>query len=199
MRFTLLPDPAFIQLGSRLEQKMEEAASLITSETFDSFADDLMLSVLRSEFEKARADEGSIWLVDSQQNVLIPVYNTGPNAETIVGRFFQPLTSGLISMVFANQQAFCENDMRKNPGHDKSLDTQLDVHTESMIAVPFYYARKCRGVISCVRFWDPTDGEPPSNFGFDERSIREVSLASALLERFFTAKLVSRIIGWEVE
>jgi hypothetical protein len=199
MRFTLLPDPVFLQLGSMLEQKMEEAASLITSETFDSFADDLMLSVLRSEFEKAKADEGSIWLVNSQQNGLIPVYNTGPNAATIVGNYFQPFTSGLISMVFANQQAFCENQIRNNPGHDKSLDTRLAVHTESMIAVPFYYARKCRGVISCVRFWDPADGEPPSNFGFDERSIREVTLASALLERFFTAKLLSRVIGWEAE
>jgi hypothetical protein len=199
MRFTLLVDSAFLQLGSRLEQKVEEAALLITSETFASFVDDLMLSVLRSGFEKAKADEGTIWLVNGRQDGLVPVHNTGANTENLVGKFVQPLTHGLISMVFANQQAFCENQVQKHRGHDRSLDTRLEVQTEAMIAIPFHYARKCRGVISCVRLWDPVHGEAPQNFGFDEFSLREVALAGAVLERCFTAKLISRIIGWEVE
>ena len=43
---------------------------------------------------------------------------------------------GIISMVYGNEQAFCENEVYRNADQDKTLDQKLNVLTCGMIAVP---------------------------------------------------------------
>lgn len=101
-------------------------------------------------FAAANADEGTVWLFNPAANSLVACYNSGPDAERIVG-FGQPVGRGLISMVFETEQAFCENDVQMNPAQDKSLDQKLGKPTRALIALPFYVQGETCGVISCVR------------------------------------------------
>src|SRR5271165_6941622 len=100
MRFTLLPDPRFRKHASALADRLDKAAKLITRETFNDFADDLMTIVLEERFAAAGADEGTLWLVNPSKPELDSVFNNGPMAAKIL-KHSQKLDRGLISMVFS--------------------------------------------------------------------------------------------------
>ena len=108
------------------------------------------LAELSAAFAAANADEGTVWLRSPDGDCLVAFYNSGPDAERIVG-FQQPLGSGLISMVFETEQAFCENEVQRSSVQDKRLDRHLGKDTRSLIAVPFGIRGEICGVISCVR------------------------------------------------
>jgi hypothetical protein len=194
MRFTLLPDPRFRKHFSDLVDRLDKAAQLITRETFNDFADDLMTTVLQDSFDAAGADEGTLWIVNSSKRELHAVFNSGPTARKM-SELSQTLDRGLISMVFSTGQPFCENNIGQNPEHDKAVDRQIGLPTAAMIAVPFYFAQQCRGIISCVHL-SKKRGSAPSRKGFDMESMREVNRAASLLTRLFDFKLISRIIGY---
>ena len=150
MRFSLLPDPRFRKHLSALVDRLDKAAKLITRETFADFADDLMTTILADSFDAAGADEGTLWLVNPGRAELDAVFNNGPTAAKIL-KHSQKLDRGLISMVFSTGQPFCENNIAENPDHDKAVDQATGASTTAMIAVPFYYAQQCRGIVSCVQ------------------------------------------------
>jgi GAF domain-containing protein len=97
------------------------------------------------------ADEGSVWWADPERSALTIVLNSGPHRDRLVGTFSQPLSAGLISMVFATQQPFGESDVARNRTQDSTLDQKLGVRTEAMIAVPLVMNDLPVGVISCVQ------------------------------------------------
>jgi len=84
----------------------------------------------------------------------------------------------------------------RNAAQDRALDQKLAVRTESMIAVPFYFARECRGVISCVKLSHP-DGSNAILKGFTMESMREIGLAAAILSSLFDYRLLAGVLGWE--
>src|SRR5690348_2635802 len=98
---------------------------------FKQLVDPLLRKVLEQGIKEAEADEGTVWLVDAAEEFLEPAFNTGPHAEQIIGQFKQPLNAGLISMVFASEQCFIENDISRNAHQSKLLDTQLQVRTHA--------------------------------------------------------------------
>jgi hypothetical protein len=195
-RLNLLPDPAFAELRPLLAERLERIATNIEPLQFASLLDPLTQQTLERGFAEAGAHEGTVWLVDSSETHLVPCYNNGPQAEQLVGQFKQPLSSGLICMVFASEQPFLENEVWKNAAQSKLLDTKLQVQTCAMIAVPFYFLRGCRGVISCVRLKRP-DGEIPESFRPEHLTLvqRTASLCSRLIE----FRLLSRAVGWTNE
>ena len=148
MRFTLLPDPRFRKHFSGLTDRLDRAAKLVTRETFNDFADDLMTTILGDSFAVAGADEGTLWLLDPAKRQLDAVFNTGSTAAKVT-KLSQTLDRGLISMVFSTGQPFCENDMSQNPEHDKTFDLQVGSPTTAMIAV-ILFSQECRGIVSCV-------------------------------------------------
>jgi hypothetical protein len=194
MRFSLLPDPRFRKHASALADRLDKAAKLITRETFNDFADDLMTTILEDSFDAAGADEGTLWLVNPGKPELDTVFNNGPTAAKIL-KHSQKLDRGLISMVFSTGQPFCENNISENPEHDKAVDRETGFSTTAMIAVPFYFAQQCRGIVSCVQL-TKKPGSAPTRAAFDMESMREVSRAASLLTRLFDFKLISRIIGY---
>jgi transcriptional regulator with GAF, ATPase, and Fis domain len=177
-----------------LVDRLDQAAKLITRETFNDFADDLMTTVLVDHFDAAGADEGTLWLVNPTKPVLDSVFNNGPMAAKIL-KHSQKLDRGLISMVFSTGQPFCENNIRENPEHDKAVDRKTGVSTTAMIAVPFHFAQQCRGIVSCVRLTKKPESAS-DRAGFDMESMREINQAASLLTRLFDFKLISRIIGY---
>jgi hypothetical protein len=197
-RVNSLPDPAFQQLRPVLAERLERLASSLRPEQFGSVLSPLMREVLERGFAQARADEGTVWLLDEAGENLMPAYNTGPQAAQLVGRFKQPLNSGLICMVFASEQPFIENEVWKNARQSKLLDIHLQVQTWAMIAVPFYFLGSCRGVISCVQLKRATASEPQPP-GFGPEHFASVQLTAALLSRLTEFELLSRAVGWTSE
>ncbi len=142
--------------------------------------------VLQSLFMRIGAHEGTVWLLDDASENLIPEWNSGPSANHFVGKFQQPLTSGLISLVCITGQAICENEVYQHAGQDPRLDQQLGVKTCSMIAVPVRVGGEVLGIVSCVRLKAAGDNipDPPPFTTDDLRTVIETveSLGSHLTE-----------------
>ena len=87
--------------------------------------DHVCISLLREAFLEVGGCEGSVWLADKDEKNLVAVYNSGEDAASLVG-FEQPVGSGIISMVFVQQQPYCENDIGTSHGHDDTLDKKIE-------------------------------------------------------------------------
>jgi transcriptional regulator with GAF, ATPase, and Fis domain len=196
-RFNLQPDQRFAPLREQLHERVRTAADALDAETFGDFFDPVMQLTTRDGFDAVQAHEGTIWLVDAIEEHLVPAFNTGPNADQLVNRFRQPLTQGLISLVFRNGQSFCENEVYKNAQQDKTLDTKLRLLTCAMIAVPLYFAQNVRGVISCVQL-KAADSDAPDPAGFPPSAIHRIERLSAVLGRLLDLTLVGTTVGWRV-
>ena len=191
----ILPEPAFEQLKPVLQDRLLRVGASIHAEEFADIFDPLMRQILRQGFIEAGAHEGTIWVVDGPGENLVPAYNTGPNSDKFVGKFKQPLNSGLICMVFASEQPFLENEVWQNAEQSKVLDSMLDVQTWAMIAVPFYFLQACRGVISCVQLKN-AGSRSPDPPGFKPDHLASIQRAATLLSQLIEYRLLSRTVGW---
>lgn len=189
----ILADPAFLSLKPVLSERLEQIAESLRPEQFGSLLDPLMRQTIARGFREAGADEGTVWLPDQTGEYLVPAWNTGPQAGRLVGKFKQPLNAGLICMVFSSEQPFLENEVWKNTRQSKLLDSMLEVQTNAMIAVPFYFLRACRGVVSCVQLNKPGGKAGP---GFCPEHLAHVQRATALLSQLLELNLLSRTVGW---
>jgi transcriptional regulator with GAF, ATPase, and Fis domain len=196
-RLNLLPDPAFVELHAALSERLERIAAAIHTEQFEALLDPLLRHTLERGFIEAGAHEGTVWLLDEKAKHLVPAFNTGPDAARLVGKFKQPLNSGLICMVFASEQPFLENDIQKNSDQSKLLDSRLKVQTYAMIAVPFHFIHACRGVLSCVQLKRSSLEVEPG--GFRPEHLARVQRAAALLSQLIEFRLLSRAVGWTSE
>jgi hypothetical protein len=192
-RLNILPDPAFLDLKAVLSERLERIAASIQPEQFGSMLDPLMRQTVLQGFAEAGADEGTVWLLDQAGECLVPAWNTGPHAERLVGKFKQPLKAGVICMVFSSEQPFVENEVWRNSRHSKLLDSMLEVQTSAMIAVPFYFLRGCRGVVSCVQLSKP---DAPTGAGFRPEHLAHVQRAAAVLSQLIELKLLGCTVGW---
>ena len=193
-RLTLLADESFAPLLPALRARLELAGQSIVPRNFSSILDEVMRQVMHKAIEGAGGTEGSVWLADQSSESLVIVYNTGPNSEKLVGRFKQPLDSGLISMVFASEQPFVENQVFRNSNQDKSLDSMLGLQTQAMIAIPFYFLEACRGVISCVQLTRTGSGRT-SPSGFDAADEAIIRNAAVILGRLIDHWALRTTVG----
>ena len=197
-RCVILPDARFAPLRAALSERLNAVAATIRPGNFASLLDPLMLDVLQRGFAEATAHEGSIWLLDAEGRHLVPAWNNGPKAAELVCRYKQPLDRGLISMVFASEQPFVENEVYKNQEFDPGLDQRLGLHTCALIETPFSFLKACRGVISCVQVKKAGENipDPP---GFSPQHLAAVQRASTLLSRLLEFRLLGSTVGWEAD
>lgn len=199
-RLNILPDPAFLNLKPVLSERLDRIAGSLQPEQFASLLDPLMRQTIEHGFAEAGADEGTVWLPDQSGDFLVPAWNSGPQAEKLVGKFKQPLNAGLICMVYSSEQPFLENEVWKNSRQSKLLDSMLEVQTSAMIAVPFYFLRACRGVVSCVQLNKNghASGGAATNStnGFHPLHLAHVQRATAVLSQLFELRLLSCTVGW---
>ena len=159
---------------------------------FTPLAKNTLLAALR----KAGTSHGAIWLADNTGDHLVPVFGSGEHAEGFLnGKFRLPIDQGLISMVFATGQPFCENAIHKNPRHSPLLDRQLGVTTEAMIAIPFTFANRLRGILSCVHLSANESNTEPMTFSGED--LGDLELASAAIARILDLVLIEHILGWQ--
>lgn len=193
-RLSILPDERFGGLVYALEDRLTSIGRSIVPENMASVLDETMRRTIGVAFEDAGASEGTVWIVEPATESLAPAYNTGPSADKLVGKIRQPLNAGLISMVFAAEQPFLENQVFKDPKQDKSIDSILGQRTVAMIAVPLYFLGACRGVISCVQLANVSSSADDPR-GFAEADKARVCLASAVLGRLIDYSLLRKTVG----
>ena len=191
-------EPAFEHLKPALVNRLSEIGDALDARQFTQLLDPLLRQIIKSGFDEANAHEGTIWLADAAKEFLEPTFNTGPHAGQIVGHFKQPLGAGLISMVFASEQPFLENNAAQNAQQSKLLDSTLGVQTQALIAVPFHFLNACRGVVSCVQLKSPDAGAAHPR-GFQPAHLAAVQRATALISQLIEFRLLSRVVGWRCE
>ena len=196
-RLNILPEPAFVELQADLSERLARIASGIDAAQFGALADPLIREVFRSGVAETGAHEGTIWLVDEAGEFLVPAVNTGPQADQFVGKFRQPLKSGLICMVFASEQPFVENEVAKSRDQSKLLDSLLQVRTTALIAVPFYFLRACRGVISCVQLARDDNAGGGDSRGFRPEHLVSMQRTASILSSLVEYQLLSAAVGWK--
>lgn len=188
----LVADPELSAAGAQLEDRLRRWANGLTLAEFLQLREPLIDRVLAGAFQWVGASEGTVWIADPSGSHLLAAHNTGPRASELIG-FAQPLNQGIISLVFANEQSYCENEVAERDSHDTTLDEKLGLQTTAMLAVPFYFAFGLRGVISCVQLKDPAREEKLP--GFDTRHVEELASTATLVERLINSRLILASLG----
>jgi transcriptional regulator with GAF, ATPase, and Fis domain len=170
---------------SGLTERFERVAEAEMQRRLSTVLDYAALRVLREGLRRSGADEGTLWIASRDRKELIPVFNSGPEPEAFLGKVRQPLDRGVISMVFHSGQPFCENEVTKNTSHDHTVDEALRQVTAAMIALPFFFGGRRRGVLSCVRLGH---GE------FEAQHLSELQQAASLLERLADWHLLQELL-----
>lgn len=140
--------------------------------------------LLREAVQLAGAEEGALWLVDDLKRELRPCFSVGTHFGSLLGEIRQPLSTGLISMVFFTENSICEAEVGRRTEYCPHVDQRLGAKTKAMIAIPVFFAQRCRGVFSAVLFENPIEAKMKNAFGpedFDTLS-RATSLWSELMD-----------------
>ena len=93
------------------------------------------------------------------------------------------ITASLITLGLLAAPAFAKSGVK------------LGMLTCSMLAAPFYFGSRIRGVISAVKLKPIDRGGDPDPEPFGRRASRRLSLTSKILETFFDEKLLSAAFG----
>jgi hypothetical protein len=202
IRPNFLPNERFLPLRSILQDHLQRIADTVTPENFTGICSDLIWWLLKNSFKQAGADEGSVWIVDGEMRHLVISYNSGPNAENLIG-FRQSLGEGIVSLVFANEQSFIEAEVYRNARHSGKLDDKLGVTTYAMLVVPFYFLNECRGVISAVKLMEATASagqllpKGPVPGGFDLEDLSALQNAALIIRDLIDYRLLKTTVGWD--
>ncbi|MBV9299040.1 MAG: hypothetical protein JO066_08690 [Verrucomicrobia bacterium] len=200
-RMNLLPNKRFLDLHATLIDHLANIARLVDYRNFPSLCDAGIFRWLNGVFASVGATEGSIWLLDQEKEHLVIAYNSGPNAEKLLG-FKQPLSRGLLGTVFATEQGLVENKVYQNAQHDHQLNRMLRQTTYAMIVVPFYFLNERRGVISCVQlvdiFMEPSEAisAEMNPSGFTGNDVTVLKDAAAILRELVDFRLLQTTVGW---
>jgi hypothetical protein len=182
------------ELRAAVRQRVERCVEQLEPAGLGELLDGTLRQVLADGFDRAGAHEGTLWW--AQDESLVPAFNTGPHAQRMVGQFRQPLSSGLICMVFSTEQPFIENAVHRNARQSKLLDELLQVQTWALMAVPLVVAGAARGVVSCVQL-KPGADEPPDPPGFGPEQLSVLARTAAVTGRLIEYKLLSQALGWQ--
>jgi GAF domain len=161
---------------------LAQSASAVLLELHHLRCTEGISTILRNAFSSVHADEGTIWLLDENQEALVPVWSSGPYGERFVGIHRQPLTAGLMSLICVTEQAICENAVYQNAQQDPTLDRRLGVLTCAMIAVPLRFHDAIHGGVSCVRL-KPANTSAPEPPPFSTTDLALVTDAVRKVER----------------
>ncbi|MFP6873676.1 MAG: GAF domain-containing protein [Verrucomicrobiales bacterium] len=193
---SISPNPELASAAQQLRDELTSMGDGLDAGSFTRLLPPLAKNTALRAFRRAGTEHGAIWLTDNTGDHLIPVFGCGGHAEEFLnGKFRLPTDQGLISMVFATGQPFCENAIHENPGHSPLLDRQLGVHTEAMIAIPLTFANRLRGIVSCVHLSAAAKTEKARSFSGED--LTDLELASAVIARILDLALIEHILGWQ--
>lgn len=135
--------------------------------------------ILRRSCAQIGCANSALWLADGDH--LVPVLGHGPHAQEFIGKYRHSLNEGIISMVHASGQPFCENGISANPNHSSRLDDMLGIRTDAMIAMPVTTRGNIAGVITFVH--TSAAGDPGQPTAFSAQDMAEGEFAAAVTGR----------------
>lgn len=138
--------------GVLLEAWMDSQAGAICRGEWEGWPPAGSFDLLEDAVKSAGADEGALWLVDDVKRELRPCLSVGGHADVFLNEIRQPLSSGLISMVFFTENSIFEAEVGRRSEYCPDVDSRLGLKTKAMIAMPVFFAQRCRGVFSAVLF-----------------------------------------------
>lgn len=153
----------------------------------DDATSSLLIEVLRRCCGVVDCMDCALWLAGDDH--LHPMLGSGPHSAQFIGNYRHPLDLGIISMVYASGQPFCENNIQANPQHSSTLDQQLGIQTDAMIVMPVISAGEITGVITCVHT-SPSDNSENS----DASQQRQAFTSADMGELEFTAAIAGRVL-----
>jgi len=139
----------------------------------------LLQEVLKRLCGIIQCKDSTLWIAEG--DFLIPVIGVGIHAERFIGKYNHPLDEGIISMVHASGQPFCENHIHANPHHSTRLDQQLGIQTEAMVATPVVSKGAIVGILTCVH--TSPAGEAGINLSFQAADMSELEFTAVLTGR----------------
>lgn len=176
--------------------RLQDVAWELSPASMRALLDAEATRLLARAFADAHSHEGTCWWVDEPSRSLVPIWNSGPSAAEFVSRFAQPLSTGLIGMVFASEQPFVENAVPHSTLQDRRLDRQLGVRTLALIAVPLIVFHRCHGVVSCVQL-DRGDAAAAAPVHFTGEDLHRVTRAVTGLTRLLEQRITHHVLGTE--
>lgn len=189
----ILPDPELMEQHRRLEGLMDASALLFQENGLVGLLDSAMKGLFKASLAQIGAHEGTIWILTPDEAFLRPRHNTGPNAAKLLEEVHQDSSQGLISMVLALGCSHHSDRVHEETIHDKTVDRKVGAVTCSMVAVPFNFAGKRRGVLSAVTLKDrPEVPNPPS---IPPSAAQLLGNTSVVLGRLFDHRLYSLLSG----
>jgi transcriptional regulator with GAF, ATPase, and Fis domain len=191
--FEYIADPRLASAGAEALAHAARIAATQATSDFPSVIDPLAQQCLRQTLHSVRADEGAIWLADAEREHLTAAFTTQRPPNPLLG-FQQPVSEGLISMVYATEQPLCVGRVNQDCRHSKKVDETLGQSTESMIAVPLEFGGEVRGVISCVRFTRPP-GEPDPDFSAED--LTAMQAVALVIQRLANLALLECVLELE--
>ena len=139
----------------------------------------LLQEVLKRLCGIIQCEDSTLWIAEGA--FLMPVIGVGIHSERFIGKYSHPLDEGIISMVHASGQPFCENNIRTNPHHSARLDQQLGVQTDAMVATTVVSKGEIVGILTCVH--TSPAGETGTTLSFQATDMGELEFTAALTSR----------------
>lgn len=192
----ILPEGVRPPLGTGfvLEAWMDAQAGAICRGEWSEWPCAVGFDLLRDAVIAADADQGALWLVDDLKRDLRPCFSIGEHAELFLSQIRQPLSTGLISMVFFTEDSICEAEVGRRSEYCPDVDSRLGAKTKAMIAIPVFFAQRCRGVFSAVLFEASSKITHKETFGHSD--FEALSQAATLWSELMDSQLAG--VGMQV-
>ncbi|MBB6050628.1 sensor histidine kinase [Armatimonas rosea] len=97
--------------------------------------DTMVQATLKIALEVLRADSGTVYLYDSQNDTLVFRYVIGPIADQLMGKSI-PASQGVAGTVFRTGTPVLIGDVSKREDFNANVDKQTGYQTQSMMTVP---------------------------------------------------------------
>lgn len=123
-----------------LQEKVDQLTALLKASIDFNSAEDLhevVLSVLNQMIEITKAEAGTLWLLDTETEEIIPAVANGPSAEKIKQLRLRQ-GEGVVGRVIVNNQAELVADVSQDPNWAQRIDDESGFVTRSLLTIPLY-------------------------------------------------------------
>lgn len=196
-RHNLLPMPDAEDVEPRVSQHLEALRLRTAGESFHMIFTVGMGRLISLALGSCGADEGSLWIADKEGEVLVPVFNSGPDAAKFLAEVRQPVSRGLTGMVYTIGHGCAEADVFRQRGHDPTADEKMGLHTCSLMAVPVSFLGGIRGVLTAVKVKKRAVPELPDPPPFLGAQLEICATAAGALCAMIECRMMQITLGME--
>ena len=136
----------------------------------------LIHNILSATLVTVGTDNGSLLLVDADENQLVFVDVIGPSRDALLG-YRMPSDEGVAGWIVTNKSPVLIADVGQDKRWSSSVDQSIGFHTSSLIGVPLLDGERPLGIIEVVN----SIGSPPFQEGDLDIMLLVARLASLAL------------------